>query len=90
MPNSRAVLFELRDLFRGDGIDDGERAVGGRNAVVGGGEGEIGAADFEAALAQALESLRRGDFMDQMQIDIEERGSAGFFVNDVVVPDFLD
>ena len=61
----------------------------GRDAVVGGRDGEIGTADFETAIAQALESLRRGDFMHQMQIDIDKAGRAGFFVDDVRVPDLL-
>jgi hypothetical protein len=47
-----AVGFELRDLLGGDLVDDGQRAVGGGNAVVGGGDGQIRPADFEAALAQ--------------------------------------
>ncbi len=84
-----AVLFELRDLLGRDRIQDGQRTVGGRDAVVGGGDGEIGAADFEAAFAQALEGLRRGDFVHQMQIDVDKAGRAGLFVDDVGVPDFL-
>ncbi len=33
------------------------------------GDGEIGAPDLQAALAEALESLGRGDFMDQVKVD---------------------
>ena len=65
-----AVGFELGELLGGDLIDDGQRPVGGGNAVVGGGDGQIRAADLQAALAQALEGLRRGDFVHQVQIDV--------------------
>ena len=58
--------------------------------MVGGGEGEIGPADFQAALAQALEGLRRSDFVDQVQIDVEQRGRAGLLVDDMGVPEFFD
>ncbi len=84
-----AVLFELRDLIRRDGIENGQRAVAGRNAVVRGRDGEIRAADFQTPLAQALKRLRRSDFMHQVQIDIDEAGRAGFFVDDVRIPDLL-
>ena len=50
-----AVLFELRYLIGRDGIEDGQRAVGGRDAVVRGRDGEIGTADFKPAIAQTLE-----------------------------------
>ena len=85
-----AVGFQLRDLLGGDRVDDGQRAVGGGDAVVGGGDGQIGAADFEAALAQALKGLRRGDFVDQVQVDVEQGGRAGLFVDHVRVPEFFD
>ena len=69
----------------------GSDAVGGGDAVVGGGDGEIGTADLEAALAQSVERLRRGDFMDQVQVDdTAALGAPGFFVNYVGVPDFFD
>ena len=85
-----AVGFELVELFGGDLVDDGQRAIRGGNAVVGGGDGEIGTADFEAALAQALEGLRRGDFVDQVQVDEQQGGSAGLLVDYVRVPEFFD
>jgi len=56
-----AVGLQLRELFGGDLVHDGERPVGGRNAVIGCGNGEIGTPDLQAALAQALKSLRRCD-----------------------------
>ena len=53
-----------------------ERSDGG-NAVVGGGDGQIGPPHLEAALAQALEGLRRRHFVHQVQVDEQQRGSAG-------------
>ena len=85
-----AVLLELRDLLGGDRVDDGQRAVGGRNAVVGGGDRQIRTPDLQTALAQTLEGLRRSDFVHQVQIDVEQRGRAGLLVDDVRVPDFFD
>jgi hypothetical protein len=41
-----AVGFELRKLLGGDLVDDGQRPVRGGNAVVGGGDGQIGAPDL--------------------------------------------
>ena len=45
---------------------------------------------LQAALAQALEGLRRGDFVDQVQVDVEQRRRAGLLVDDVRVPDLFD
>ena len=84
-----AVLFQLRDLIGRDRIQDGQRTVGGRDAVVGGCDGQIGATDFKAAIAQPLEGLRRGDFVHQMKIDVNKAGGAGLFMDDVGAPYFL-
>ena len=84
-----AVVFELCDLVGGDGSRMGsERSVVGMEwSTVA--DGEVRAADFEAALAQAGEGLRRSDFVDQVKVDVEERGRARLLVDDVGVPDFL-
>ena len=84
-----AVLIELRDLVGRDGIEDRQRAIGGGNAVIRGGHGQIGPADFETAGAQAGKGLGRSDFVDQMQIDIEQGRGACFFPYEVRVPDLL-
>ena len=47
----------------------------GGHAVVRGGDGQIGPPHFQAALAQP-EGLRRGDFVDQVQVDVEQRRGA--------------
>ena len=58
--------------------------------MVRGGESQVGAADFQTARAQAFEGLRGGDFMDQVQVDVEQRRSAGLLVDDVGIPEFFD
>src|ERR1019366_8258279 len=85
-----AVGFELIELFQRDLIEDGQRAVRRRNAVVGGGDGEIGTPHLEAALAQALEGLGRRHLVDQVQVDEQQGGSAGALVDYVGVPEFFD
>ncbi len=52
-------------------------------------EGKIGAANFAAFDAKACESLRRGAFVDEMAVNINNRGLPGFFANQVRIPDFL-
>ena len=54
----------------------GKRTVMSGNAVIGSADGQVGPAHFQPALAQAREGLRRGDFMHQMQIDVQQRGRA--------------
>src|SRR5262249_12774105 len=44
---------------------------------------------FAPCGAQALESLRRGDFVHQIAIDIDKTSSIGLFVNQMVVPDLV-
>ena len=86
-----AVLFHLRELGRAD-LDRriGQVARRGGRRVVHGRDGQIRPADFEPAVAQRLEGLRRGDFVTQVQIDVDQRGGAGFLGDDVAVPDFFD
>ena len=46
--------------------------MGGR-AVVDGGDGLVRAAHFETTLAQPVEGLGRGDFMHQVQVNVQAR-----------------
>lgn len=62
----------------------------GGDAVVNGSDGFIGAAHFEATLTEASEGLRRGDFVNQVQVNIQHGGRVGLLRDDVVVPDFLE
>jgi hypothetical protein len=47
-------------------------------------------ADTEAAPTKALEGLRAGDLVDEVEVDADDSGSAGLGEDDVVVPDLLD
>ena len=53
------------------------------------GESEVGAAHFAAGGFQARKGLRRGDFVDQVAVNVNERRFAGDFANDVSIPDFF-
>ena len=63
--------------------------VRGRDVVVLGGDGEVGAADGAAGQAEAVEGLGRGDLVDEVQVDVEQVGLAVGGADDVVVPDLL-
>ena len=63
---------------------------GGGDVVVDGGDGAIGAADLAAGEAEALEGLRGGDLVDELQVDVEDGGLACGFDDDVLLPDFFE
>ena len=67
-----AVLFELLELFACDGVDDGQTAVGGRDAVIGGSEGALRTSNLQPPLTQTGEGLRRSDLVDQVQVDVNQ------------------
>src|SRR6185369_11608039 len=85
-----AIGFELFELLARNRVDDGQRTVRRGDAVVRGGNGEIGATHLEAALAQALEGLGRRYLVHQMKVDVEQSGRTGALVNYVVIPEFFD
>ena len=85
-----AVGFELRELPGCNFIDDRQRAIGGRDAVIGGGDGEVGTPHLEAARPKAVEGLRRRDFVHQVQVDKNQRGCAGLLLDDMRIPEFFD
>jgi len=47
------------------------------------GEGEIGAADFAAFGFESGEGLRGSTFVNQVAVDIDERGFGWFLMNEV-------
>ncbi len=85
----RAVLAQRLQLGAGDGVGDGLVDVEGGGVVVLGGDGEVGAPHRPAGLAQAVERLRAGHLVEQVQVDEEEVGLAFGAPDDVVVPDLL-
>jgi hypothetical protein len=58
--------------------------------VVHGGDASIGTANFAAGQAQAFKGLRRGDFVEQLQVDVEERWLACGLDDYVLFPDFFE
>jgi len=71
-------FFERFKLKACVGVDDGEGAVFGGDGVVHDGEGKIGAADFAPFGFESGEGLRRGAFVYEVAIDVDERGFPRF------------
>src|ERR1700674_3614262 len=84
-----AVLFEGIELELGVVIEDGQSAVGGGDGVVHHRESEIGAADLATFGAETGEGLGRRALMDEVAVNIDNRGLVGVLANNVGVPDFL-
>ena len=78
-----AILGEGFELRGSVGIDDGQVAFFGGDGVIHHREGEIGAANFAPVGAQAREGLRRSAFVNQVAINVDERGLAGLLANHV-------
>ena len=47
------------------------------------GESQLGTADFESALTQTGEGLGRGDFVHEVQVNVEDSGRVGLFGDNV-------
>src|SRR5207302_918918 len=78
------------DALRALSIDEnGQSAVSGGDGMVHDRESEIGAADFAAFGAKPGESLGGSAFVNEVAVNVDDRGLAGLLVDDVGVPDFL-
>ena len=77
------------DLLARDRVRDRAVDVGGGDVVVLGRQGEVGATHRAPGQAQAVEGLRGGDLVDQVQVDVEQVGLAVGGPHDVAVPDLL-
>ena len=53
-------------------------------------DGQVGTADAPAGEAEPLERLRRGDLVDEVEIDVEQRRAALLLEDDVPLPDLLE
>jgi hypothetical protein len=84
-----AIFLERLKLQACVRVDDGESAVGRRDGVVHHREGEIRAADFASLSSEAGERLRRSAFVDEVAVDIDQRGLPWLFVDNVTVPNLL-
>ena len=87
-----AVFAQGLDLFGGDLVDDVEAVfdAGCGDVVVYRGDGAVGAAELAASHAEAVEGLRAGDLVDEMQVNVEDAGFACGFGDEVLVPDFFE
>src|SRR5207249_9408960 len=83
------VLPQRLQLDTGDRVRDRLVDVEGRGVVVLGRDGEVETAHRAAVLAQAVEGLRAGHLVQEVEIDEEEVGLALGAPDDMVVPDLL-
>ena len=83
------VLAQRLDLGARDRVGDRLVPVEGRDVVVLGRQGEVGAADRPAGEAEPLERLRTGDLVDEVEVDVEQVGLTRRRPHDVLVPDLL-
>ena len=63
---------------------------GGGDVVVDRGDVAVGAAELAAGQAQAVEGLGRGDLVDEVEVDVEDRGLACGLGDEVGLPDFFE
>ena len=72
-------------------LETAGRAWSGRRRVVHRRECKVGPADARATIAQLGERLRRRHLMNEMEVDVEDRGGARRFGADQVVrPDLFE
>ena len=84
-----AVGGEHLDLLLRDRVGDRLIDVQGRHVVVHRRHGEVGAAHGATVQAQAVEGLRRGDLVDEVEVDVEEVGLTVGAADDVPFPHLL-
>ena len=89
-PELGAVVGQLLDLGRRDQVGDRQRAIVGRDRMIGRGHGLARPANRQAALAQPGECLRAGDLVDEVQVDREDARGALLLMDDMAVPDLVD
>ena len=68
---------------------DRKSLISGGDDVIHGCHGALRPPDLQIAIPNALEGLRRCDFVDEMQVDVKNRRAIRLVRNYVVVPDFL-
>src|SRR5579859_116102 len=84
-----AIFFEGFKLEAGVGVNNREGAVLGGDGVIHYGESEIGAAYFAAFRFESGEGLRRSAFVDEVAVNIDERGFPRLLMDEMRVPDFF-
>src|SRR5579871_1214134 len=86
-----AVLAQGVDLIGGDLVDDVKAVfgAGGGDVVIDRGDMTVGTTQLAASHTKTDEGLRRGDLVDEVKIDVEDRRFAFRFDDDVLLPDFF-
>ena len=77
------VELRLRERIR-------DRPLLRRHVVVHRRDGQVGPPQLPARQPEAVEGLRRGDLVDEMEVDEEQRGLAGRLRDDVALPDLVE
>ncbi len=84
-----AIVFQRVELGFGILIDNRQKTVFSRNRMIHHRESKIRAANFAALPAQAGKRLRRGAFVNQMPVNIQQGRFALLFIHQVAIPDLL-
>lgn len=85
-----AIASQGFNLLFGNQVNDWKMPVDRRDVMVFGRNRQIRTADLTAGDSQTFKRLRAGDFVDQMQIDVQHRLLARFVVDNVLVPDLFE
>ena len=83
-----AVPLERLELLRRELVH--RRVVAGGDVVIHRRERQVGPAHPAAGEAQALERLRRGDLVDEVQVDVEQVGQALRALHEMALPDLVE
>ncbi|MFT5125090.1 MAG: hypothetical protein ACI97B_003734 [Verrucomicrobiales bacterium] len=89
-PEFFAVGFQGLDLSQGDGILDLQPVIRGGHVVIHGGKRELRMTHLATGQPQAFESLRAGDFMYEMAIDVQYGGAVLEDFDHVAIPYFVE
>ena len=84
-----SVVAQNLHLLCRDGVGDRQVNVGCWNVVIFGSNSEVGATQWAAGHAQTIEGLWAGDFMHEVQVDVQQVGFAFGAVHNVLVPHLL-
>ena len=82
---SKGVQLGLRDL-----VSHRKRQIPGGGVVICRGHRKVGTANGTASHSKPIERLRRGDLVDEVEVDIDDGRFARLFVDHVGVPNLLE
>ena len=83
------VLGEIGDLRGALGIGIGQVAVRGRHVVVDHQQRLLRRPHLAAGQPQPLERLRRGHFVNDVPVDVDEAGAVRLLMDQMIVPDLV-